>query len=297
MRSKFEHLLLSFLLGLTVLLGLSFWLNTFFGFNIFYIAHWNELAKLQASQMPINNNFYLSFGVAIFIFVLGLFLIYRKGSKKNYITNTPRQENIPSLSQKIISTQKEEKKENDFVAVSTTINMDRPPRLNLPKNMAQIVEQKQELRATNYQPQKESTTSTNPYNSIISETFSSNGYIVKPNPTISGFVPNLFAIGNNEVLWIGGVDCDINKMMTAIQKLQSVFQETLEDIKININSFILDTMNKYNEQNSPVLIFKTIDELKTFVNEHPFDKEGYEKENFDAYSEYIDTIIQYIKNI
>ena len=64
--------------------------------------------------------------------------------------------------------------------------------------------------------------STNPYNQIISEIFSNNGYVVKPNPTIVGFTPNLFAIGNNEVLWIGGVDCDEQKMTSAIEKLQSV---------------------------------------------------------------------------
>ena len=81
MKNKFEHILLSILLGLTVLLGLSFWLNTFFNFNIFCPAHWDELAKLQASQIPINHNFYISIGVAIFIFAFGLFVIYRKNGK------------------------------------------------------------------------------------------------------------------------------------------------------------------------------------------------------------------------
>ena len=32
-------------------------------------------------------------------------------------------------------------------------------------------------------------------------------------------------------------------MMNAVQKLQSVFQETLEDIPISINAFILDKLN------------------------------------------------------
>jgi hypothetical protein len=44
-----------------------------------------------------------------------------------------------------------------------------------------------------------------------------------------------------------------------------------------------------------------LDELKKFVSEMPpvWPKEiaNYEQENFDAYSEYIDTIIQYVKNI
>ena len=58
-------------------------------------------------------------------------------------------------------------------------------------------------------------------------------------------------------------------------------------------------MNKYNNvANDNILIFKSTEELKTFINEHPAATiEGNDQENFDSYSEYIDTIIQYIKNV
>ena len=283
MKNKFEHILLSILLGLTVLLGLSFWLNTVFNFNIFCGAHWKELSKLQAAHIPISIHFYISIIIAIFIFLFGVYFIYRQEIRNIYIrkSTTPVSEPIKPIE----------------TPQHFEINQSRPPRLNLPKNMVQIAAQ------NNAQTQPKETKSnknpsTNPYNSIIADTFSNNGYLVKQNPSIIGFIPNLFAIGNNEILWIGGVDCDKQKMLSAIEKLKSVFTETLEDIPININAFILDTMNKYPNDNNQLLVFKNIDELKDFIASHPGDeiKED-ERENFDSYSEYIDTIIKYIKNL
>ncbi len=290
MKNKLEYILLSILLGLSVLLGLSFWLNTVFNFNIFCATHWNEFARLQASQIPVSIGFYISFGVAIFIFATGIYFIHRSAFK----TQSVQYEETSVIIQP--------PKEQNTIATETTptksvISVERPPRLNLPTNMAQIAGQK--YTTTNQQHvSRKDPPSENPYNLIISNIFSVNGYTIKLNPTISGFTPNLFAIGNNEIIWIGGIDCDIDKMITAIQKLDSVFKETLEDIKININTFILDTQNKYDSLNTNLLIFKSIDDLKAFVNEHPADTiEETDQESFDSYSEYIDTIIKYIKNI
>ena len=131
----------------------------------------------------------------------------------------------------------------------------------------------------------------------MSDIFSSNGYTVKTNPTISGFVTNLFAIGHEEILWIGGVDCDMNMLKKAITKLNSVFSDTLPDIQINIFGFLLDTANRYSPDED-ILVFHSTDEIQQYVSQNP-DKnsDSEDTENFDAYSDYIDTIIQYIKNI
>ncbi len=292
MKNKLEHILLSILLGLSVFLGLSFWLNTVFSFNIFCGDHWDELSKLQASQTPVNMGFYASFAIAIFIFAFGIYMIYRYEIRhikiiKNNNTNTTPKQIIPT------PTQSEETKVIEIT--EPVISVSRPPRLNLPKNMAQIAEQKNTARNETI---KKDSPSINPYNQIISDIFSASGYIVKQNPVISGFTPNLFAIGNNEIVWVGGVDCDIEKMVSGLQKLDSVFKETLEDIPININGFILDTMNKYDSNNNALMIFKSIDELKEFIKAHPADAiTENDQDSFDSYSEYIDTIIQYIKNI
>ena len=294
MRNKFEYILLSILFGTAVLLGLSFWLNIIYGFNLFASGHWNELARLQAEQIPISNGFYISICVAVFIFVFGLLLLYipmlRRTYKKEHITTPTNQVVITPAN----STAKDSEKQ--IVAQRPTqLNMSRPPKLNLPSNMTRILQQRHE------EIQKKHEDSPQRYDSILAQIFTDHGYIVKPNPIISGFAPNLFAIAPNEVVWIGAVDTDINKLQSAITRLGNIFTETLEDIKININSFIIDTKNVQTQNNDSIFIFKSVEELKTFVSKLPpawsKDMSDADQDNFDAYSEYIDTIIQYVKNI
>lgn len=296
MRNKLEHILLSVLLGLSILLALSFWLNTIFNFNMFCPAHWDELAKLQVSHTPIATGFYVSFAISIFVFLVGVYLIYRPTMRRIRIvkqtTPTPPIINETSNNNDTVIT-----KQDKTPVAEPVFSVNRPPRLNLPKNMAQIVAQNN-AKKEQLSIQKKNAPSENHYNPMVSEIFSDAGYIVKPNPTISGFIPNLFAIGKDENVWIGGIDCDLDKIMKSIEKLRFVFQETLEDIPIYIHGFILDTMNKYDSENSSVLIFKSIDDLKSFIDKNPAGEvTEEEKGSFDSYSEYIDTIIQYIKNI
>ena len=295
MKNKFEHLLLATLLGIAVLLGLSFWLDLIFGFNLFFKEHWDELARLQASHIPIAHGFYISIIFAVVLFIFGLYLIYipsiiRKTHKTKVAVTTPISNTTPKTSEEI--------KKNP--PAETPILLTRPPKLNLPKNMAQIVAQRQTQTANQTSQQKTSITNdgtSNPYNPMLAEIFSENGYVVKPNPTISGFTSNLVAIGPNEVFWIGAVDVTPDKLNSAITKLRDVFETTLEDIPINIRAFIIDNLNQY-QSNDEISVFKSLDELKKFVSENPSDTIPEEEvDSFGSYSEYIDTIIQYIKNI
>ena len=294
MRNKFEHFLLSFLLGIAVLLGLSFWLNVIYGFNLFSKEHWNELARLQAEQIPVSTGFYVSIIVAVFIFVFGILLLYIIPTIKR--TREKVSNSFLSTAPMVPSHKAEEKKEDNtiFEPQMPKLNMSQPPKLNLPSNMAEIMQQRNE---NNQNKVKEPVTD---YDAILTQIFKDKGFMVKPNPVISGFSPNLFAIAPNEIVWIGAVDTDINKLQSAINRLDGIFTDTLEDIKININAFLIDTKNTY-QSNASIFVFKTLEELKTFVTElppaWPKDMSNADQENFDAYSEYIDTIIQYVKNM
>ncbi len=307
MRKQIEHLLLTILTGTTVLLALTFWLNTNFGFNLFDFQHWQELALLQANGAPIDKNFYISIGIAIFVFIICLYIIYHPRFRK--IPKPITQPNLPAISvektpllPKNYPRPKQPEQNTADVARPepsitpqtqepiNNINLARPPKLHLPKNIAQIA-------AAQYanQPQTAPMQS-NKYDDELAEIFSENMFIVKKNPTISGFKPNLFAIGANEVVWIGGVDCPIEKMNTAIERLNSTFRETLEDITITINSFIIDTTNQIKSDNK-IQIFHNIDELKQYISENPGDSILDEnREDFDAYSEYIDTVLTLLYN-
>ncbi|MBQ3785629.1 MAG: hypothetical protein II843_04535 [Alphaproteobacteria bacterium] len=294
MRNKFEHFLLSFLLGIAVLLGLSFWLNVIYGFNLFSKEHWNELARLQAEQIPVSTGFYVSIIVAVFIFVFGILLLYIIPTIKR--TREKVSNSFLSTAPMVPNHKAEEKKEDNtiFEPQMPKLNMSQPPKLNLPSNMAEIMQQRNE---NNQNKVKEPVTD---YDAILTQIFKDKGFMVKPNPVISGFSPNLFAIAPNEIVWIGAVDTDINKLQFAINRLDGIFNDTLEDIKININAFLIDTKNTY-QSNASIFVFKTLEELKTFVTElppaWPKDMSNADQENFDAYSEYIDTIIQYVKNM
>jgi hypothetical protein len=306
MRNKLEHILLSLLLGTSILLGLSFWLNIGFKFNLFYKEHWDELAKLQVTGTPINPWFYISIAIALFIFLSGLIIIYIpviKSTQKQLFVETNTVAPAPVVNNKDIKepeTQIIEQpriKETPTPVPAPSMPVSRPPRLNLPKNFEYVAKQHHEEQSIKQREIALDKPVSNTYNNELSNIFSENGYIVKPIPVISGFTPNLFAIGSDENVWIGGTDCKIEDLQNAISKLDSVFQETLEDITININGFLIDTLNQYSSDDS-VLVFHSIEDLKTFISEHPNKPlSDDEKESFSAYSEYIDTIIQYIKNV
>ena len=225
-------------------------------------------------------------------FIIGLYILYRPQLRNIFKRKITISVSEPDATQPETPVQNIQMQITE-PDVQTPVNMTRPPRLNLPKNMANVAAE----HHNNASIQNQAVYDRNPYTEKINEIFTNNAYLVKKNPTINGFTPDLFAIGNNEVLWIGAVDCDIDKMSMIIKKLQSVFQETLPDIKITIYSFILDNKHRY-ESRDNIFVFHDINDLAKFISE----SQGAEippedQENFDAYSEYIDTIIQYVKNI
>ena len=291
MKKYLGQILESILLGTSVLLGLSFWLNVKIGFNIFYAPHWNELAKLQASHTPINKplfTFYISLGIAIFLFIFGLYLIFRPRLRNIRKTN-----NAVSTHQSVQYTAKNTEQEQ-IPLPHSAIQLQQPPKLNLPKSTVAAAMQKHIFQQSQ---QKTETKQPLVYDSELSEIFDNAGYMVKPNLTITGFTTNLFAIGANEQVWFGAVDCDMEKFETAVNRLKSIFTETLDDVQINVSAFVLDTRHLY-EPNNEILVFHSMDELKEFVSNNPNpDIIDSERENFDAYSDYIDTIIQYAKNV
>lgn len=311
MKRKFEHFLLSILFGTSVLMALTFWLNINFGFNCLSVSHWTQLASLQATGTPINKDFYLSIGIGIIVFLFGLYIINRPRFRKipkmpQSVKNEPvvslakpETAPLPTIQQpkqeqdilESVPVQQpiEEKQEtsNTPVAVPNGIPLVRPPKLKLPTNISKMA-------ATQYQQQENDLIKQQQLekqNAEIVQIFTDNNYVVKKNPTIGKLKTNLFAIGNNEKIWMGAIDCDIESMQSAIKQLQDIFTETLEDIEIHVNAFILDTLGKYSATDN-IEVFHTIAELNEFISKNPGDEiEDYEQDNFNAYSEYIDTVI------
>lgn len=306
MRKFFEHVLLALLLITSVVLGMTFWLNTKFGFNFLSAKHWQELASLQAAHTPIDKDFYVSLGAGMFILIFGLYLIFRPRFRKlPKPVATPQPAPKPILQQPVaeqkhpapqqtvqqnqpVQNTQPEPQASDIPAA---VLLNRPPKLNLPRNMETLAQnnymKQQNTASFNNAPSQ----SSDKYDQEIHDIFENDGYLVKPNLTIAGLKTNLFAIGNHEVLWMGAVDCTPASLQTSVGKLKALFEETLEDIPININAFILDTRNILTPDGD-IKIFHSVKEISDFMADNPADEiDEYEKENFDAYSDYIDNII------
>ncbi|MFQ6739602.1 MAG: hypothetical protein ACLRFJ_02970, partial [Alphaproteobacteria bacterium] len=133
---------------------------------------------------------------------------------------------------------------------------------------------------------------TSPINTI----FESAGYTIKNPPQINGTKLDLFAIGTDEVLWIGAHEISTDKMQEIINKLHNVFADTLEDIEITINAFIISASGDTTA--GDILTFENTDKLSEYILSHPNPPlPDNDDGNFDAYSEYMSTVTEYIGQV
>lgn len=335
MRTRLDNILLGILWLLAATLGTSFWFNTKYGFNIFSAPHWQYLAYLQASKAPVAPSFYISLGICVFITIFGLyFLIQPKLRKivfpiKDIKPATPVPEHKPITTENMApNTRESDASENvasqqttqatpqsepvqaqpqtETVATPQTAPQTqkpsatpaptarpmplRPPHLTLPATNSYTAAPIPTATATN-----NTTNNNDADNAALSQIFTQNGYTVKKNPFIAGWQPNLLAIGTNEVLWIGGIGATTGQVKKAINKLNQIFSDTLDDIYIGINGFSINAPDAQTVEFNDILLFNTNEDLEAYMASHKNPAPtAEEQENFDAYSEYIDTVIGYI---
>ncbi len=299
MKKNFENILLGLLWLMVATLGTTFWFNTRFGFNLFSGAHWDYLATQQASRAPVSFWFYFSFVAATFITLFVLYLLIKPRRRHIKISapqkpNTPQKTN-PDASQINIIPGTVQHAPTTPVAPTATPMPPRPPRLNIaPANTFAPATP----MPTTMTPTIPATTTTPSVQTKqdwpeIREIFSMAGYVIKPEPFINGKKMALLAIGTDEVLYLGAVGISTSQMQGCVNKLQQIFRDTLDDIEITVNAFILNPTGT--DADESILTFGSIDELRHYMDEHrntPLDTD--DAENFAAYSEYITTVIEYI---
>lgn len=128
--------------------------------------------------------------------------------------------------------------------------------------------------------------------------FESAGYVIKPNPRINGIPISLVAIGTNENLWIGGVGIKTTDIRAAMDRFYQIFNDTLDEADININGFVIAAPDAAVSEFQDVLMFNTVSDLREYMRRYPNpplpdDDDGM----FDAYSQYIDAVINHIGKI
>ncbi len=270
------NFLLGLLWAMAVTLGATFWFGMRFGFNLFSAQHWRYLGELQATHTPITTHFYIALAVFAAILLIGLYFILRPRFRKIDLDIRNKKQETSFAIQTPISTQ-----ETHHSSPITHDSPVRPPRLNLPTpshkqvttpTIAPVINQKLNF----------------------DDIFTDAGFVVKKQPRIAGWTPVLFAIGTNEALWIGGDTADIKSLNTAVERMRAIFTETLEDIEININAFTVGGQTA----DGDIMNFADTDELRAYMNEHKnVALDDSERDDFDAYSEYIDTVANYFNRL
>ncbi len=305
LHEKINSMLLGILWSLAIILGLDFCLNTIYNFNIFSDAHWQYIAEIQASHTQIATGFYISITVAIVLWVSGLYIIFRPRFRKiKLIQHAPEthetqkieiknESPTPVLPPVITEQQTETTQQLPEPTTSSAPKFVRPPHLHIqsaaftaPKQNTQKKEQKKS------EPQKQL------YTHEIREIFENANYrVINPKP-IKKTPISLIALGANETLWIGAVNISHEQMADVMLELKSVFDETLQDIEIDINAFIINPSD--NDAVDAILDFDSLKSLSDTISENPNTPESDNNDNdgnsMDAFAGYIETVLTYLGN-
>ncbi len=129
----------------------------------------------------------------------------------------------------------------------------------------------------------------------LREIFESAGYTIKSIQKIGTTPISIMAIGTNETIWIGGIGITTDAIQSAVDRLQQIFLDTLDNIEIMTIGFTISAPDADTPSAPEILTFDSIDSLRKYISEHtnpPLDEES--AENFEAFSSYISTVIEYL---
>lgn len=313
MKFRLDYILLCVLWLLAITLGTCFWFNTVYGFNIFSGQHWQYLSYMQAAQTPVRPGFYISLVMIVFIAITSLYFILRPRRRKiklpimrvehkqkttNKTDDTKTSDSAASTLDIISGTSQSPVPTPHNSAPSDTA---RPPRLNLSAIDTTKLYTQHTAQPASAMPQPQQDTTNTPAAlpqqdlSEIQEIFESAGYVIKPHPRINNIPIALIAIGTNENIWIGGVGIKTTDIRAVMDRLNQIFTSTLDETDININGFVIAAPDAAVSEFQDVLMFDTVSDLRKYMNEYPNpplpdDDDGM----FDAYSQYIDAVINHI---
>lgn len=111
---------------------------------------------------------------------------------------------------------------------------------------------------------------------------------------IDGKYPAIVAIGTNEKLFIATLNSDKEILENVAKRLELCFADTLEGIKIDAR--IISITNKDMYTDNGIIRFASVDALRKYLMAHenvrPTTK--FERQNFNAYAQYINTAVEYL---
>ena len=299
MMNRLNNILIGLLWLLASTLGATFWFNTIYGFNIFSAQHWQHLAYMQATGQTVKTSFYVSMVIITFIVVFGFYKLLQPRLRQitlPVIDSTPRpQTRVVETTTTVTTTQPVTPQPTPATPPeqpSPTVPA-RPPRLNV----SPVARQANPVPRVPLMSHNDTHENHDTENAEIRTIFESAGYMYKGAPRIKNVQTAIVAIGTNEVLWMGAIGISVSDMQRAVQTLAGIFSDTLDDIEIKINAFIVAGPDADASSND-ILQFASINDLRDYIARMPnTPPDADETENFDAYSGYIGTVMDYIGKI
>jgi hypothetical protein len=128
----------------------------------------------------------------------------------------------------------------------------------------------------------------------IYDAFVNAGYDVRDLIRIDGKYPGVVAIGNNEKLFIATLNDDFYTLQNTLKRIELCFADTLEGINIDTHIFCVSETDR--DLGNNVTRFASVAALDKYLKSHPNIRptNKQERENFNAYAEYIETAIEYL---
>lgn len=128
----------------------------------------------------------------------------------------------------------------------------------------------------------------------IYDIFTKSGYEICGLIRIDGKHPAVVAAGTDEQVFIATTNVDDETLQRTLKRIELCFADTLEQIPIYMRILTIDGTDS--TTNGKIIHFVSTDTLAEYMsarkNIRP--KTDFDKETFDAYTEYISTVIEYL---
>lgn len=120
------------------------------------------------------------------------------------------------------------------------------------------------------------------------------GYDIRDLIRINGKYPAVIALGNNETFIMATTNMDDETLENVAKRVELCFADTLIGVSIKTKFLCID--NENTDINETIIHFDSVESLQKYLSKHKNVKPATktERQDFDAYAEYIDVAIEYL---
>ena len=131
--------------------------------------------------------------------------------------------------------------------------------------------------------------------SQIYDMFTNAKYYISDLIRIDGKYPAVVAIGTNEKLYIATLANNADILENVLRRFDLCFADTLEGVNIDTRILCI-SRHEFENVDGRIVRFANTDELKKYLDAHQNVRPttNQDKDNFDAYAEYIGTALEYL---